>query len=65
MPHLWDAFLEDYYEEIWDWSLRLTLEIFWHYCQDGQKGVHKFFDKKEQRRKCKAEAALREAVKGE
>jgi len=42
MPTLWEAFLEDYADEIFDWSLRLTLEIFWRYCQDGSKAVDKF-----------------------
>lgn len=37
---LWDAFLEDYNQEIWDWTLRETLETFWHYCQGGNKSVH-------------------------
>ena len=42
MPTLWDAFLEDYANEIFDWTLRFTLEVFWHYCQDGSKGVVEF-----------------------
>ena len=36
---LWDAFLEDFNQEVWDWSLRQTLEAFWNYCDDGNKGV--------------------------
>lgn len=36
---LWNAFLEDFDHEIWDWTLRETLEAFWHYCQDGNKSV--------------------------
>ena len=39
---LWNAFLEDYANEIFNWSLRQTLEIFWHYCQDGNKAVYEF-----------------------
>lgn len=42
MPTLWDAFLEDYDQEIWDWSLRQTLEAFWHYCQNGNLAVMKW-----------------------
>ncbi len=42
MPTLWDAFLEDYAIQIHDWSLRFTLEAFWHYCQNGMKEVDKF-----------------------
>lgn len=42
MATLWDAFLEDYANEIFNWSLRYTLEIFWYYCQDGNKAVAKF-----------------------
>ena len=37
---LWDAFLEDYGNEIFNWSIRRTLELFWHYCQDGPKSVY-------------------------
>lgn len=36
---LWDAFLEDYGNEIHDWSPRLMLELFWEFCQDGNKSV--------------------------
>lgn len=39
---LWNVFLEDYADEVFDWSLRSMLEIFWHYCQDGSRAVHKF-----------------------
>jgi hypothetical protein len=39
MNFLWDAFLEDFDHEIWDWSIRLTLELFWYYSQDGQECV--------------------------
>lgn len=42
MAELWNAFLEDYAEEVFDWSLRLTLETFFHYCQDGNRGVANF-----------------------
>jgi len=41
MPELWDAFIQDYANEIHDWSLRKTLKLFWHYCQDGCRAVHK------------------------
>jgi len=43
---LWDAFLEDYGNEIHDWTPRQLLEIFWHYCQDGSKAVHEFLASK-------------------
>ncbi len=43
---LWDAFIEDYADEIHGWSLRLTLEIFWHFCQDGTRAVKEFLDGK-------------------
>jgi len=40
---LWDAFVEDYKEEIheppWFWTVRFMLKAFWHYCQDGKKGT--------------------------
>lgn len=40
MALIWDAFLEDYdYEVFFKWDLRDTLEIFWHYCQDGDTSV--------------------------
>ena len=42
MPTLWEAFLEDYANEIFNWSLRYTLEVFWHYCQDGSRAVAEF-----------------------
>ena len=41
MAQLWDAFIQDYQNEIFDWSTRETLEIFWYYCQDGSKAVFK------------------------
>jgi len=44
MPTLWDAFLEDYANEVFNWSLRWTLEIFWHYCQDGKTSVKEYMD---------------------
>ncbi len=40
---LWDAFLEDHGDEVFNWSLRLTLEVFWEYCQDGSRAVAEFF----------------------
>ncbi|MCK5639851.1 MAG: hypothetical protein KAJ19_03610 [Gammaproteobacteria bacterium] len=45
MRTVWDAFLEDYAEEIFNWPIRVTLEAFWHYCRDGNKGVTAFLDK--------------------
>ena len=36
---LWNAFLEDYGNEIHDWSPRLMLELFWEFCQDGNRAV--------------------------
>ena len=42
---LWDAFLEDYRDEIFNWSPRQLLEIFWHYCQDGNRAVYEFLNK--------------------
>ena len=41
---LWDAFLEDYGNEIHDWAPRQLLEIFWYYCQDGSRAVHRFLN---------------------
>ena len=38
---LWDAFIEDYGNEIHGWSLRTILRLFWHYCQDGSCQVYK------------------------
>lgn len=32
---LWEAFIEDYYDEIQSWPLDLTLELFWTYCNGG------------------------------
>ena len=46
MAELWTAFIEDYGNEIHQWPLSLTLELFWHYCQDGSMGVYDFMDKK-------------------
>lgn len=42
---LWDAFLEDYGNEIHDWSPRVMLELFWEFCQDGNKAVAKRLNK--------------------
>ncbi len=42
---LWDAFLDDYGNEIHDWTPRQLLEIFWHFCQDGNKSVAEFLKK--------------------
>ena len=43
MALIWDAFLEDYEDEIENssWDLREILRVFWHYSQDGKKGVDK------------------------
>lgn len=43
---LWDAFLEDYGDEVFDWSLRLILELFWEYSQDGSKAVAEFLQRR-------------------
>jgi len=40
---LWNAFLEDYADEVFNWSLRQTLEIFWHYNENGSESVADFF----------------------
>ena len=42
MGTYWDNFLKEYANEIFDWSLRFTLEVFWEYCQGGSKGVAEF-----------------------
>lgn len=39
---LWEAFIEDYKEELPNWPLRFTLIAFWRYCQDGSREVEKF-----------------------
>jgi hypothetical protein len=44
MATLWDAFLEDYANELWDWTPRFMLEAFWHYCNDGNKAVNKLLE---------------------
>jgi len=46
MPTLWEAFLEDYANEIFDWPLRFTLEAFWHYCQNGRRAVQELLANK-------------------
>lgn len=51
MALIWDAFLEDYEEEI-DvslWSKRDTLEVFWHYSQGERKEVEKLILEKRKR----------------
>ena len=48
MPKLWDAFVQDYQDEISSWSTVKLLEIFWHYCQDGSRAVDKLLNKKEE-----------------
>jgi len=40
---LWEAFIEDYADEIHSWSMRRVLKIFWHYCEDGSKSVDDLF----------------------
>jgi len=42
---LWDAFLEDYSEEIFNWSMRRTLELFWNYCSGGKADVFAVLNK--------------------
>ena len=44
MAELWNAFIQDYQNELFDWSTRELLEIFWHYCQDGDKAVYKLLN---------------------
>ena len=46
MPTLWEAFIEDYADEIHNWSTRLLLEIFWHYNEDGSRAVAEFLTPK-------------------
>jgi len=46
MLTLWDAFLENYNQEIRDWTLRETLEAFWHYCQGRNKSVCEWQNKR-------------------
>ncbi|MCK5614354.1 hypothetical protein KAR91_71470 [Candidatus Pacearchaeota archaeon] len=36
---LWNAFLDDYKHSVKSWPLHLTLELFWHFCQDGNRAV--------------------------
>ena len=31
--YLWDAFLGDYKEQVWKWTLREALIVFWYYCR--------------------------------
>ena len=45
MPTLWEAFIEDYHTQLVDWSLKFTLEAFWHYCQDGSRECDRFLEK--------------------
>ncbi len=33
---LWDAFIAEHEHQLPDWSLRRTLELAWHYYQDGE-----------------------------
>lgn len=33
MPTYWDAFLNDYGQELHDLTMRQILEKFWRYCQ--------------------------------
>lgn len=47
MAEIWDVFIQDYANEIFDWSTRELLEIFWHYCQDGDKAVYGLLNGKE------------------
>ena len=46
MAELWNAFIEDYGNEIHDWTLRLILELFWYYCEDGKFGVQSCINQK-------------------
>ena len=38
---LWDAYLDDYKNEIFDWSPRMMLKTFCYYCDDGIRGVNR------------------------
>ncbi len=53
MAELWTAFLEDYGNEIRDWTPRQLLELFWYYCQDGSKAVQEFLSRKVLAKRCK------------
>lgn len=46
MPELWDAFIQDYQNEIFNWSTRELLKIFWYYCQNGDKAVFKLLNER-------------------
>ena len=60
MAQLWDAFIQDYQNEIFDWSTRETLEIFWYYCQDGSKAVFKLLKENRKLRDKKIERLKKE-----
>ena len=41
---LWDAFIEDYGDELHDCSLRKALQLFYHFCKGGPGEVHRFIN---------------------
>ena len=46
MALLWNAFLEDFNQEIWDWTLREILEAFWYYCENGPEAVTEWAERR-------------------
>ena len=48
---VWDAFIKDYGENFFGWSLRFILEAFWHFSQDGSHACDEFL-KTDRRRRC-------------
>ena len=46
MVPLWDAFLEDFGKEIWDWTLREILKAFWYYCEYGPEAVTEWAERR-------------------
>ena len=45
MPTLWDDFVENYKDELPNWSLLFTLEAFWHFCYSGDKACDGFLSR--------------------
>ncbi len=46
LKEIWERFIEIYRDKLFNWSLRYTLEIFWHFCQGGEEAVDSFFKKR-------------------
>jgi len=46
MPSVWNAFIEDYKDHLHEWSLKFTLEAFWHYCQGGSRECNELLGNK-------------------